>query len=332
MRKFLTFLFAVLALSASCQDSLFLNSEGPPRPEEDNPVELGTVFSPRVNGTITHFRFYKTQASDASQFTLNLWNAYGVNAVRQKMTAPGLVGWIRVPLTTPAKVSAGSHYVVSVHFSAGRYGGRTGVFTSARVRGNLTAPSSVQAGGNGRYRYGATTGFPAQTFNSSAYYVDVVFVADVPPAKPLVVNAGRDTIFASRLDGVIPDFQLHGSVSGDSVSFSWTKLGPLDLFDTMLNANTLNPILRGLVELPHAYVLRASDKWGKVAQDTVTVEVIINPKKVVFTLMKNGQPFAELYQDGSWRELTGTSDGQWFFLGSLHPGFQDEDIEQPPPE
>jgi hypothetical protein len=332
MRATLTFFFLLLALWASCQDSLFLNSEGPPRPEEDKPVELGTVFSPKVAGVITYFRFYKTNADDASEYTLNLWNAYGVNAVRQKVSAPGRTGWIRVPLVTPAKVSAGSHYIISVYFAAGRYGGRTGVFTSGRVRGNLTAPSSVQAGGNGRYLYGAATGFPTKTFNSSSYYVDVVFLADVQVPKPLIVNAGRDTILISPLTRPVPDYKLQGSVSGDSVTFSWRKLMPLGLADTMLNAGTLTPTLRDLVELAHVYVLRGVDKWGKVVEDTVTVELIINPKKVVFTLMKNGQPYAELYQDGTWRDLIGTEQGNWFFQGSLKPGFEDEDIEDLPPK
>jgi hypothetical protein len=328
MRTLFILFFVLSWVMASAQDSLFTNAEGPPSPEEDNPVELGMVFMPRVNGTITHFRFYKTVANDAGEFTLNLWNAYGTNAVRQKASAPGKSGWVRVSLTTPARVSAGSYYVVSVYFPKGRYGGRTGVFTSARTRGNLIAPSSAQAGGNGRYRYGSATGFPTNTYNNSSYYVDVVFL---PERQPLIVNAGRDTIIYSGTDGLVPDYQLHGKVSGDGVTFSWRKEGMEWLQDTMLNANTLNPTLRNLAAMTYTFVLRGVDQWGTVSENRVTLDVRINPRRVVFTLMKNGQPFAELFQDGTWHEIGTTSDaGQWFFLGSDHPGFEDDTLVQPP--
>lgn len=329
MHKFFIILFTVLALTASSQDSLFLASEGPPRPEEDNPVELGMVFMPKVNGVITHFRFYKTAAEDASEYTLNLWNAYGGNAVLQKISAPGRGGWIRVALTTPARVSAGSYYVVSVHFAKGRYGGRSSVFSSARVRGNLTAPSTAQAGGNGRYIYGSTTAFPTKTYNASSYYVDVVFS---PERKTLIVNAGRDTTLVTPINGMVGDYMLRGFVDGDDVKFTWRKEWPLELADTMLNANTLTPILRDLAALPHRYVLRGVDKWGTISEHMVTVNVVDNPKSVVMILKRDGQTFIEIYQDGSWRQVTTTGiTGLWFFQGINSPGFDGDIIEEPPP-
>jgi hypothetical protein len=330
MLKFLSALLTVLTLSASSQDSLFLASEGPARPEEDNPVELGTVFSPKVAGVITHFRFYKTVATDASEFTLNLWNAYGVNAARQKATATGKTGWIRIPLTTPVRVTPGSHYVVSVHFPAGRYGGRTGVFTSARVRGNLTAPSSTQAGGNGRYLYSATTGFPAQTFSASAYYVDIVFLADNQVHKPLIVNAGRDTTLVCPIDSFIAAYKLNGFVSGDDVAFTWHKEGPLGLDDTMINANTLTPTVMNLVSVPYTYTLVGIDKWGNTSESKVVLDVQTNPKQIVLTLKLEGKPFIEIFQDGSWRFIpSGT--GTWHFKGSIDKGFDGVGSDEPPP-
>jgi hypothetical protein len=327
MRTILTFVFSLSWVITTAQDSLFLSTETPVKAEEDNPVELGMVFSPKVNGTITHFRFYKTLATDASQFTLNLWNAYGVNAVRQKVSAPGLLGWVRVPLATPARVTAGSHYVVSVHFPAGRYGGRTGVFTSARTRGNLVAPSSAQAGGNGRYLYGATTGFPTQSFSSSAYYVDVVFLPDNQPHQPLIVNAGRDTTLICPIDSFIASYKLKGFVSGDDVTFTWRKDYPLGLDDTMINANTLTPTVMNLVSVPYKFTLMAKDKWGTTAEHTITIDVQTNPKQIVLTLQLDGKPFIEIYQDGSWRFLpTGT--GTWHFKGSTNAGFEGT-IENP---
>lgn len=328
MSRALFFLFAMLSFVAvTAQDSLFLSTEKPATPEVDNPVELGMVFQPKVNGVITHFRFYKTTAVDASQYTLNLWNAYGVNAIRQKMTAAGKVGWIRVPLTNPVQVTAGSHYVVSVHFAGGRYGGRTGVFASARTRGNLTAPSSAQAGGNGRYLYSATTGYPAQTYSNSAYYVDVVFQANTQEHKPLIVNAGRDTTLICPIDSFIASYKLNGSVSGDDPTFTWRKDYPIGLEDSIFNANTLTPTITNLASVPYKYTLVAKDKWGTIAEHTITIDVLVNPKQIVLTLNLDGKPFIEIFQDGSWRFIpTGT--GTWFFKGMINKGFEG-DIENP---
>jgi hypothetical protein len=330
MKKLIQLFLLALAIDCHSQDSLFLDSEKPAVAEEDNPVELGMVFQPKVNGLITHFRFYKTVATDASQFTLNLWNAYGTNAIRQKVTVPGKVGWIRVALTTPVKVTAGSHYVVSVHFPAGRYGGRTGVFSSARTRGNLTAPSSTQAGGNGRYLYSATTGFPSQSYSNSAYFVDIVFSADSQIRKPLIVNAGRDTILICPIDSFIASYKLNGFVSGDEVTFSWRKDFPLGLDDTMINTNTLTPTIQNLYTCPYQITLIAKDKWGTIAEHQVTIDVLTNPKQVVMTLFQEGKPFIEIYQDGSWRFIP-TSTGTWYFKGVINKGFEGDVTDEGPP-
>ena len=50
-------------------------------------------------------------------------------------------------------------------------------FGSAGVdSGPLHALSNSAAGGNGVYRYSTSVAFPASTFNSNNYWVDVVFV------------------------------------------------------------------------------------------------------------------------------------------------------------
>ena len=45
-------------------------------------------------------------------------------------------------------------------------------FASPLTNGDLSAPS----GNNGRYLYGACGGFPAYSYNSTNYFVDVVYV------------------------------------------------------------------------------------------------------------------------------------------------------------
>lgn len=336
MRKFLSFIFTVLAFTSSGQDSLFLSTEKPPAGAQDKAVELGMVFQPSITGEIIAVKFYKTNAADASTYRVAVWNMQGIRVVSQDYAAPGKSGWQRVMLGNTMRVNAGEKYIVSYYTPKGYYSGRTNFFTSTRTRGKLTAPSSNAAGGNGRYAYGNGELALTKTYLSSNYYVDVVMFPDV--RQPLIVNAGRDTTLITPLNGLVPDYQLNGFVSGDSVSFSWRKMSPMGLSDTMLNFTTLNPVLRDLASgQPHHYILRGVDKWGSVYESGVTIDVEINPKKVVIVLMRNGQKYVEIYQDGTFRRLgTGGVTGTWFFDGMTTKGFESEltDIvpgDPPPP-
>ena len=53
---------------------------------------------------------------------------------------------------------------------------RSGAFSSALSNPPLTALANAD-GGNGVYRYGAASAFPSSSYNSSNYYVDVLFDA-----------------------------------------------------------------------------------------------------------------------------------------------------------
>ncbi len=78
--------------------------------------------------------------------------------------------------STPVAVSANTTYVVSYHAPNGRYALNEGFFSSAATTsGPLTALQNGTDGVNGVYRYGASTGFPNAGYNSSNYWVDVIF-------------------------------------------------------------------------------------------------------------------------------------------------------------
>ena len=67
-------------------------------------------------------------------------------------------------------------YVVSYHTNVGNYAYTSAYFASVGVdKAPLHALRNGVAGGNGVFRYGASA-FPASTFNSNNYWVDVVFV------------------------------------------------------------------------------------------------------------------------------------------------------------
>ena len=80
-------------------------------------------------------------------------------------------GWQTARFDAPVEVAAGTTYVVSYYSPTGRFSYTGAFFSEPWTAGPLTAP----AGPNGRYRYGSGGGFPTGSWNSTNYFVDVVF-------------------------------------------------------------------------------------------------------------------------------------------------------------
>jgi len=71
--------------------------------------------------------------------------------------------------------------VVSYHTSVGRYAFTYNTFATTGVdNGPLHGLAAGVSGGNGVFRYGGVA-FPASSFNSSNYWVDVLFVPTPVP-------------------------------------------------------------------------------------------------------------------------------------------------------
>ena len=90
-------------------------------------------------------------------------------------TGESATGWQQATFSAPVPVTANTTYVASYYAPVGRYAVNTNYFaSSATTRGPLTALRNGTDGGNGVYKYGAS-GFPNSTYQSSNYWVDVVF-------------------------------------------------------------------------------------------------------------------------------------------------------------
>ena len=73
-------------------------------------------------------------------------------------------------------ITANTVYVVSYHTNVGNYAFDEPYFAAGGVdNAPLHALQDGVSGGNGVYIYGASL-FPFQTYNSTNYWVDVVFV------------------------------------------------------------------------------------------------------------------------------------------------------------
>jgi hypothetical protein len=160
---------------ATTSSTLFSNSDVPSQPEwnESNPVELGVKFRTSVAGQVTGLRFYKWP-NNTGNHVGNLWSAWGTLLATATFTNETASGWQQVNLSNPVTLLPGETYIASVHMD-GFYAADPGYFVGGRANGPLTAPDSVKAGGNGVYSYGTSSQFPANTYNSTNYWVDLVF-------------------------------------------------------------------------------------------------------------------------------------------------------------
>lgn len=140
-------------------------------------VELGVKFRSSVNGTITGIRFYKGVNNTGTHIG-NLWSSSGQLLATATFTNETASGWQQVNFSTPVAITANTVYVASYHTQVGRYSTSSGYFASSGFSNPpLYAFRNGESGGNGVYRYGAS-GFPTDTYQSTNYWVDVVFTAN----------------------------------------------------------------------------------------------------------------------------------------------------------
>jgi hypothetical protein len=139
-------------------------------------VELGVRFQSAVAGKVTAIRFYKG-SKNLGTHTAHLWNAAGTSLATATFSGETASGWQQVTLATPVAIAANTLYVASYHTAKGYYSANSNYFASGLTSGPLSAPSSASSGGNGVYFYGSASQFPANTYNATNYWVDVVFVA-----------------------------------------------------------------------------------------------------------------------------------------------------------
>jgi hypothetical protein len=154
--------------SASAAPSTFAISDS-------SAVELGVKFRSDVAGMVTGVRFYKGAANTGTH-SGTLWSRTGTMLATATFTDETASGWQQVSFSSPVAIMADTVYVVSYHTNVGQYAYTHNTFASAGVDSRpLHALRAGDDGANGVFRYG-TTAFPTSSYNSSNYWVDVVFV------------------------------------------------------------------------------------------------------------------------------------------------------------
>jgi hypothetical protein len=145
---------------------------GTPADNESSAITVGVRFKTDVGGKITGVRFYKGTGNSGTHVA-NLWGPDGTKLAEATFTGETATGWQQVTFSQPVTVTAGAVYTASYYAPNGRYAADEGGLAQQAGTGPVKALADNESGGNGVYKYG--TGRPDQTWNSSNYWVDVLF-------------------------------------------------------------------------------------------------------------------------------------------------------------
>jgi len=168
-------------------DTIFeLATPGTVDTKEARAINLGVKFTSDVPGKVTGIRFYKAAANTGTHVG-TLWGAGGEVLAQATFTEETGSGWQQVTFANPVRIQANTTYLASYLAPVGHYSANGPNLASAIDN----SPLHAQAGG-GLYTYGATTKLPATSYESSNYWVDVLFAPEVAPGAPTAVSATAD--------------------------------------------------------------------------------------------------------------------------------------------
>jgi hypothetical protein len=184
-------------VSGSCPCSVWSASTTPGNVDnnDNSAIEVGVRFRSQLAGMITSVRFYKSAANTGTH-TAHLWTNTGTLLGTATLTGETASGWQRADFPTAIPISANTTYVASYFAPNGHYSGDNGYFSTSANNAPLAALQDGFDGVNGAYNYGSSSAFPASTFSSSNYWVDVLFVptaSTTPPTVTSVTPANNST-------------------------------------------------------------------------------------------------------------------------------------------
>ena len=185
-------------------------------------VELGVKFTSDVNGLLAGIRFYKS-ATNTGTHTGTLWTGTGIQLATAVFGNETASGWQQVSFASPVLITANTVYVASYHTDIGHYAGDNNYFASAGVDSPpLHALRDGVSGGNGVYVYGPSA-FPTNTFQSTNYWVDVIFRPGAsgdtaPPAAPSGLTAmgspsGVAVAWSANVESDLAGYNVYRSAS-----------------------------------------------------------------------------------------------------------------------
>jgi Domain of unknown function (DUF4082)/Bacterial Ig-like domain/Bacterial Ig domain len=280
--------------------------------------EYGVKFRADVNGSITAVRFYKSSANTGTHDG-HLWNSSGTLLASVTFTNESSSGWQQATFSSPVAVVAGATYIASYFAPIGHYSFDSGYFATSGVDNPpLHFLGDGVDGPNGVYAYSPSSAFPTSTFNSSNYWVDVVFTsggADTtpptvmsfsPPSGSTTVNPSS-AITATFSEAIDPTtingntFQLlnasNAVVSATVTYNSSTETATLQPSAVLANSATYSVVLRGGSVDPRIKDLAGNAMTANVswAFTTATPPSNDGPGGPILVISSTANPFTRYY-------------------------------------
>jgi hypothetical protein len=137
-------------------------------------VNVGLKFAADRDGSISGVRFYKAAANTGTHLG-TLWTSTGTVLRQGTFTNESASGWQTVVFSAPVAITAGTTYVVSYLAPGGHYSLTGAAFSAGPVANPPLQALANATTPNGVYAYGSTTVFPQSSYNSTNYWVDVLF-------------------------------------------------------------------------------------------------------------------------------------------------------------
>ncbi|MEI6267279.1 MAG: DUF4082 domain-containing protein [Methylococcaceae bacterium] len=232
--------------------------------DNPSPIELGLKFRSDINGNVTGVRFFKATGATGTHIG-RLWTTSGVKLAEVIFANESASGWQTATFSTPVAIQAGSTYIISYYVADGnrRFTYSSNYFATAGVD---TAPlHGLQAGVDGPNSvYSDTGGFFNQTFNSSNYWVDVIFenVADtIPPTVNAVVpaNSASNVSISGNVNVIFSEAMNAGTINASTVTLkdASNQIVPATVSynsgtftATLVPASALNPLTNYTLLVP----------------------------------------------------------------------------------
>ncbi|MDT3680714.1 MAG: DUF4082 domain-containing protein [Burkholderiaceae bacterium] len=198
--------------SSTCPCTIWPTTTLPRIPAADDTasVNVGVKFTTDVSGYVTGIRFYKGTGNSGTHVG-SLWSKSGRLLARATFTNETATGWQTVTFSTPVAISAGRSYTASYLAPKGRYAIDQGYFSQAFTASPLRATAGV-------YKYGSKSSFPNSQWNSSNYWVDVVFATTTASTTaPVPETTAALSWVASSTPSVVGYRIYYGTSSGNYV-------------------------------------------------------------------------------------------------------------------
>jgi hypothetical protein len=219
---------AVTVAEHDCPCDVWNSSSSPQQPDsgDSNSVEVGVKFRADYNGYVTGIRFYKSSANTGAHIG-NLWSASGQLLASATFTNETGSGWQQVLFSNPVAITANTVYVASYFAPNGHYAATPEFFATSGLDNppvHLLANDANGAGPDGVYSYSTHSTFPTATFNSTNYWVDVVYLpgGSMPDAPSALIATPASLSFVAFAGQSSPPSQSITVYNQGTAALAWT--------------------------------------------------------------------------------------------------------------